>query len=138
MYKINEKKMFFDVADGLAVVINTTTGMYYGTGLLGTAILSALADGITPSKIAAKIRENAGCPEDFDQRLDSFINELVSKEILVPAEDSDGEPVFKADVYEEGFDLSLDEYAEVQDLLQADPIHDVSEEMGWPVLGDPN
>lgn len=138
MYRINEKKMFFDVADGLAVVINTTTGMYYGTGLLGTAILSALADGITPSKILAKIRENAGCPDDFEKRLDSFINELVSKEILIPAEDSNEEPVFEKGVYEEGFDLTLDEYAEVQDLLQADPIHDVSEEMGWPVLGDPN
>ncbi len=136
MYRINEAKMFFDIADGLAVVINTATGMYYGTGLLGSAILKALAEGISPAKIAAKMKEKEGCPADFEQRLDAFISELVSKEILVPAEDSGEEPVFDPAVYEEGFDLTLDEFAEVQDLLQADPVHDVSAEMGWPVLDD--
>ena len=36
--------------------------------------------------------------------------------------------------FAEGFDLTLDEFSEVQDLLLADPVHDVDVEEGWPVL----
>ncbi len=138
MYKINEEKMFFDFADGLAIVINTSTGMYYGTGLLGSAILGALAEGISPAEIAAKVRENDGCPADFEEKLDAFIAELTAKEILVSGEGSGKEAAFDPAVFEEGFELSVDEFAELQDLLTADPIHDVDAEMGWPVLGDQN
>ncbi len=134
MYRINEEKMFFDMADGLAVVINTGTGMYYGTGLLGSAILSALAGGVSPAKILNKVKEQEGCPQDFAQKLEEFIGELVSKDILVPGQESGNEPDLAPEVYEEGFDLALEEYAEIQDLLLADPIHDVDAQMGWPVL----
>ena len=45
MYKLNDEKMFFDIADGQAVVINFTNGMYYGTSTLGSAILENLVKG---------------------------------------------------------------------------------------------
>ena len=38
--------------------------------------------------------------------------------------------------FADGFELTLDEFAEVQDLLLADPVHDVDVDQGWPVLGD--
>ena len=135
MYKINEEKMFFDFADGLAIVINTSTGMYYGMSLLGSAILGALADGADPAKIAETVRAQDGCPADFDEKFGAFIAELAAKEILVPAEGSGGDAAMDPSSYEEGFDLTLEEYAELKDLLLADPIHDVDAEMGWPVLG---
>ena len=135
MYKINEEKMFFDFADGLAIVINTLTGMYYGTGLLGSAILGALAEGVSPAEIAAEVKRQDGCPADFEEKLDAFIAELVEKEILVPGEERTGGAALDPSVCEEGFDLALDEFAELKDLLLADPIHDVDAEMGWPVLG---
>ena len=42
MYKLNEAKMFYDIADGQAVVINFETGMYYGSSPLASAILDLL------------------------------------------------------------------------------------------------
>ena len=45
MYKLNEEKMFYDMADGQAIVINFTTGMYYGTSSLGSAVLDSLLSG---------------------------------------------------------------------------------------------
>ena len=42
MYKLNEAKMFYDYADGQAVVINYKTGMYYGMGLLASAVLDRI------------------------------------------------------------------------------------------------
>ena len=139
MYKLNEEKMFFDIADGQAVVINFTTGMYYGTSTLGSAVLEQLVKGIRPEKIADEMKKREGCPADFEEKLHMFIDELCKKEILIKAEDS-GEA--NAEISEkacaDGFDLSLDEFAEVQDLLLADPMHDIDVEEGWPILKEEN
>ena len=35
---------------------------------------------------------------------------------------------------EDGFELHVDAFAEAADLILADPIHDVDEGMGWPVM----
>lgn len=135
MYKLNEEKMFYDIADGQAVVINFVTGMYYGTTMLGSAVLDRLVKGNAPEKIAAAVKALPGCPEDFDELLDGFIAKLRETEILVSGETVPGgdEPIdVKATA--EGFALVLDEFAEVQDLILADPVHDVDVEQGWPIF----
>ncbi len=135
MYKLNEEKMFFDIADGQAVVINFTTGMYYGTSTLGSAVLEKLIKKADPEKVLAALKAADGCPEDMEANLNQFIKELLEKEILVPANDSDlGDIRLDQSVFAEGFKLTLDEFAEVQDLLLADPIHDVDVEEGWPII----
>jgi hypothetical protein len=37
-YKLNEDKMFADIADGVAIIINGETGIYYGMNEFGTSI----------------------------------------------------------------------------------------------------
>lgn len=135
MYKLNEEKMFFDIADGQAVVINFVTGMYYGTGMLGSVVLERLVKGNAPEKIAAAVKALPGCPADMDGRVEAFVSQLLEKEILVPGETvpgGDGPIDVKAAA--DGFELTLDEFAEVQDLILADPVHDVDVEQGWPVI----
>ena len=135
MYKLNGEKMFFDVSDGQAVVINYVTGMYYGTGDLGSVILERLVAGNATDEILESVKKLPGCPDDIDQRLADFIDVLVKAEILIPGETMPGGgEVISESVAENGFDLTLDEFAEVQDLLLADPIHDVDVEMGWPIF----
>ena len=73
MYKLNDEKMFFDIADGQAVVINFTTGMYYGTSTLGSAILENLVKGASEKNIADILRSADGCPDDIDGQLKDFI-----------------------------------------------------------------
>lgn len=135
MYRLNEEKMFYDMADGQAVVINFVTGMYYGTTMLGSMVLDRLVRGNAPEKISAAVKALPGCPENFDQELDCFIRKLQETEILIPGKTVPGgdEPM-DAKTVEEGFALTLDEFAEVQDLILADPIHDVDVEQGWPVF----
>ena len=135
MYKLNEEKMFFDIADGQAVVINFTTGMYYGTSTLGSSVLEQLVKGVSPAKIALTVKNAEGCPVDFDTQLDSFIDTLLQKEILVKGDGADeGDAEIGIDAFKEGFALTVDEFAEVQDLLLADPVHDVDVEQGWPIM----
>ncbi|MBD5559073.1 MAG: PqqD family protein [Clostridia bacterium] len=135
MYKLNAEKMYFDMADGQAVVINFLTGVYYGSTSLGSVILERLVNGNDPEQISKAVQTLSGHPEDFDAQLSTFITKLRENEILVAGETVPGgdEPISSI-ALADGFDLKLDEFSEVQDLILADPVHDVDVEQGWPVF----
>ena len=137
MYKLNEEKMFYDYADGQAVVINYQTGMYYGMGLLASAILDRIIAGKNVDEIITAVKALPQCPPDIADRVHSFVEELQEKEIIVDGSAASGgaEPLAN-EVAEDGFDLKLDMFAEMADLLLADPVHDVDMKEGWPKLKD--
>ena len=137
MYKLNEEKMFYDYADGQAVVINYQTGMYYGMSLLASAILDRIIAGKNVDEIITAVKALPQCPPDIANRVHSFVKELQEKEIIVdgPAVPGGMEALSK-EVAEDGFDLKLDMFAEMADLLLADPVHDVDMQVGWPKLKD--
>ncbi len=135
MYTLNEEKMFYDIADGQAIVINFVTGMYYGTNELGSKVLDALLQGKAPAHIVAAIKCNENCVADIDQRVEQFIAVLTYKEILILNDQPYSEEGLDNVVVADGdYSLELNEFAEVQDLLLADPVHDVEEAVGWPKL----
>lgn len=137
MYKLNEEKMFYDMAEGQAIVINFTTGMYYGTSSLGSVVLDALVAGASKESVLEAVCALPGCPEDMAAQLDAFIAQLVEKEVIVAAEgEGSAAPAIDAAGLQDGFALTVDEFAEVQDLILADPVHEVDVEMGWPVLAE--
>lgn len=136
MYQLNEEKMFYDMADGQAVVINFVTGMYYGTSTLGSEVLDRLVRGNAPEKIKEAVKALSGCPEDIESQMDEFIRQLLEKEILLPGGETvpGGDEAIAEGALEDGFLLKLDEFSEIQDLILADPVHDVDVEQGWPVF----
>lgn len=135
MYKLNEEKMFYDIADGQAIVINIVTGMYYGTSDLGSKVLDVLIQGKAPQQIIEKIKNNEGCVVDIDQHVERFIAALTEKEILISDEQPYSQESLGDFVVVDGdYSLELNEFAEVQDLLLADPVHDVEADIGWPKL----
>ena len=137
MYKLNEEKMFYDMAEGQAIVINFTTGMYYGTSSLGSAVLDALLSGASVEAALAAVKALPGCPDDMDAKMADFVNALLQKEVIVPAEGAADVAVAIDESYlTDGFTLSVDEFTEVQDLILADPVHDVDVEQGWPILSE--
>ena len=135
MYQINTAKMFYDYADGQAIVIDQITGMYYGMSSLGSEVLDRIARGCAPDTVLAAVQELADCPADMPERMQQFLSDLVEKEILIPGETAaGGSEAFGPDALIDGFDLTISDFADVQDLILADPIHDVDPEMGWPTL----
>lgn len=135
MYRLNEEKMFYDFADGQAVVINYQTGMYYGMNLLGSAILDRIIAGNNVEEIITAVKSLPQCPSDIAERVHNFVKELQETEVIVtgPTVTGGAEP-FAKEVAEDGFDLKLDAFAEMSDLLLADPVHDVDMQAGWPKL----
>ena len=137
MYKLNEEKMFYDYADGQAVVINYQTGMYYGMNLLSSVVLDRIVAGKDVEEIITAVKVLPQCPPDIAERVYNFVKELQEAEVIVsgPAVSGGAEPLAK-EVAEDGFELKLDMFAEMSDLLRADPVHDVDMNEGWPVLKD--
>ncbi len=137
MYQLNEEKMFYDYADGQAVIINYLTGMYYGMNLLSSAILDRIVAGKDVEEIITAVKALPQCPPDIAERVHNFVKELQEAEVIIngPSLSGGAEPL-PAWVAEDGFDLSLDMFAEMSDLLRADPVHDVDINAGWPKLKD--
>ena len=52
-YQLNEAKMFADVTDGIAIIINAVTGIYYGMNGYGTGIFSSLLAGASTADVLA-------------------------------------------------------------------------------------
>ena len=72
-YVLNEEKMFADVTDGIAIIINSETGIYYGMNGLGTAIYENLVNGASVEKIAAALKSIDGAPADVESKLNDYI-----------------------------------------------------------------
>lgn len=134
MYQLNAEKMFYDVADGIAVVIDFTTGVYYGMDALSSAVFDALMAGAGDEAVVNALRQLPGCPEDVDALYSAFVQKMLDRQMIL----GDGEggecAPFDPAVVGESFQLNCEDFSEVRDLLLADPVHDVEPEMGWPFL----
>ena len=126
-YKLNDEKMFADVTDGVAILINFETGVYYGMNKLGTAIYENLNKGITAEKILEKLKTFDGFSEE---KFNDFIKMMTEKNLMVEAEDVNNSEEVELDeetAKEEEFIPVVNEYLDAQELLLADPIHEVKE-----------
>jgi hypothetical protein len=130
-FVLNEAKMFSDIADGIAIVINSETGVYYGMNNFGTAVFENLLQGASTEDILTAAKKLPGAPDDLEQRLQDFVEQLKGFEILMEGEGNGSADLDAATLGEDGFALKVQEYNDAQELLLADPIHEVKENKGW-------
>lgn len=132
-YKLNEDKMFADIADGVAIIINGETGIYYGMNEFGTSIFENLIRGASTEAILDELNKIPDISPDIEVKFNEFVNILVEKALLIPTDEiSEVEvKIDAANVCKNGFALNVSEYNDAQELLLADPIHEVKEEVGW-------
>lgn len=128
-YVLNEEKMFADVTDGIAIIINSETGIYYGMNELATIVYENIINGAPAETILAALKSMQAAPANIEQEFNNFINAMLEKELILKSNDNDGIANLPSDI--EDFSLSLKEYNDAQELLLADPIHEVKEETGW-------
>lgn len=131
-YALNDSKMFMDIADGIAIVINSETGIYYGLNGFGTIVLEALTKGVDTDVVLKKIQSIQGVPADLEKDFFSFVEELIRDELLISAsvQVSDFELDEKIAIADQ-FKMEIKAYSDAQEMLLADPIHEVKEETGW-------
>ncbi|MBQ3060248.1 MAG: PqqD family protein [Desulfovibrio sp.] len=131
-YVLNEAKMFSDIADGIAIVINSETGIYYGMNGLGTQVFGSLMDDASAEAVLTALKALPDAPEDMEARFNSFVDALKDFEIILEGGDGTGAVNIDADTAKtDEFTLTLQEFNDAQELLLADPIHEVKDDTGW-------
>jgi hypothetical protein len=131
-YVLNESKMFADITDGMAIVINGETGFYYGMNTLGTSVFENIIAGATIEDVLMSLKGLDGATDTVEANLNSFVESLVEKEILLSGEELTKEVSIAEDAAKlDNFVMTVDEYSDAQELLLADPIHEVKEDSGW-------
>ena len=65
-YQLNEEKMFADITDGIAIIINSETGIYYGMNTFATNVYENIVAGVSIEDIKAEIKKLSDLPADFE------------------------------------------------------------------------
>ena len=131
-YVLNESKMFSDISDGIAIVINSETGIYYGMNNFGTNVFENILNGASTEAILETLKGLPNVPAEFDANYTAFIEAMIKYELVIEGGDGSGEVKIDAEVAKNNeFVLDLREYNDAQELLLADPIHEVKEDTGW-------
>lgn len=134
MYRVNEERMFYDLADNQAVVIDTATGVYYAMNVLGSMVFDYLAKGADPQSIVAFLKKTEGCPSDIETRMGDFVARALSFGLLEKAETSQDVTVAIDQNLMGNFNMAVDRFEDAVELMMADPVHDVDLEEGWPIV----
>lgn len=126
-YTIAGPDIAFEEFDGDLVVLNLSTGQYFGFNDAAHALWEALVGGVSTSEIAAQMTQS----ED----LAPFVEKLVEFKLLATATATGSLSSQQVErIKHLSQKPSVDRYDDLADLIIADPIHDVETEKGWPEL----
>lgn len=131
-YVLNDEKMFADIADGIAIVINSETGIYYGMNAFATIVFENIQNDVSTESILKSIKTLDGVNDNIEENFKMFIKVMQEKEIIVEGGQGEGVVDINFEIAKgDNFALILKEYNDAQELLLADPIHEVKQEIGW-------
>lgn len=127
-HQINQEALSHELIDGEVVIIQFDTGNYYSLAGAAAAIWQRL---ITPADTAGLLGLFSDAPQSATAEITAFVGELVAENLLVAC---DAPPAAQAGPAEEPTPYAkpeLNKYTDMQQLLLADPLHEV-EDAGWP------
>ena len=126
-YELSSPEVIADLIDGEAVAIDLTTGRYHRLRGASAAVWEGLLGGATEEEILASVAGPIN-PKD----LSDFVVSLREEALLRKRSSVDAVVVPK---WEPGM-LELESFADLEDILGIDPIHEVDPDRGWPHAPD--
>lgn len=131
MYKLNEQEIFYDVAEGQAIIINLLNGCYYSLNMLSSKVFEDIIAGYSAADIENALKEIS----ERDFNISAFVEKLVSENIILESdEENSGELKYNKEIFADGYNLELTKFDDMQDLLLSDPVHDADPNVGWPKI----
>lgn len=139
VFKINQPFVVSELIDGEAVIMNLQSGNYYSARHSGALLWDWIEKGVSQGDMPTGLaRVYAGDLSEVERDVAAFIDTLIEQQLIIEASADSSTP--PPPVVHEGNSNSLlpylapvlEVYADMQDLLLLDPIHDI-DEVGWPV-----
>src|SRR5262245_32059579 len=136
-FRVNAPAVASEIIDGEAVIMNLRSGAYFSTRGSGSLLWSWIEQGIAEDALLDALRQSfADADGQAAPALDAFLSQLLQHELIreiplhgpIPAPEPRIPPPSRVPFAAP----MLEVYTDMQDLLLLDPIHDVSEDEGWP------
>ena len=137
-FRVNTPHVVHQTIDGEVVVINLESGFYYSLDQVGADVWHGLEAEAPVAEIVAQLAGSyAASRAEIEAAVTRFLTELASEALIVAstapsATNGARHGTTDGDRGQQPFaPPTLQKYADMQDLLLLDPIHEV-EEGGWP------
>lgn len=143
--RVNAPSVVGEIIDGEAVIMDLALGHYFSSQGSGAEIWAGIEAGLGRTDIVDWLAARyASDRTDLTDAVDVFVSELLDRRLVVedaalpgavvvppaaPRGDAAARQIFVAP--------ALNTYADMEDLLLLDPIHDV-DAVGWPVARTPD
>jgi hypothetical protein len=130
-YQIPEGQIAHEVIEGEVIILRFDTGFYFSLNGSAVNLWQWILEGASQSQIL-----DAFEPLNPEQTaaLEAFLGRLVKENLVVPTDQPTSPTTPTVPKGEVRFELpSMEKYGDMQDMLLADPIHEV-DEAGWPKL----
>lgn len=122
-----------EVFDGEAVLVNLRTGRYFALDRSASELWTALAPGVTHAELVTALAGAHGiAPAAVAAAAGPFLARLTLEELIV-VEGELPRPGGEATAAGTFAPPTLEAFADMEDLLLLDPIHDIDlDDTGWP------
>jgi len=136
-FKLNQPFVVSELIDGEAVIMNLKSGNYYSARHTGALLWAWLERGMPLDGMAGGLAGiYGGEAPAYASDVHAFFDSLVEQGLVTPADacvDAGPAPAEPDAAAPKAYRPPvLEVYADMQDLLLLDPIHDI-DEVGWPV-----
>lgn len=139
--KVNSPHAVHDTIDGETIIVNLKNGQYYSFDKTGVAVWEVISGGGDLNVFTDHLQAKAGASGlKLAESISDFVAALLREELVVadesPAPPSSGLTIEQVKALADALGNQpeppvLHRYADMQDMLLLDPIHD-TDEQGWP------
>jgi coenzyme PQQ synthesis protein D (PqqD) len=140
-YRVNEPQVVHQTVDDETVIVDLGTGSYYSLRGSAQVIWSALERGLDGPGVLQEVGGRFdGKADEIAAAVQAFVTTLADDRLIVPLENpSSSTPDGSHQGDRTAFETPvLERFDDLQDLILLDPVHEVSEEQGWPHARPPD
>jgi hypothetical protein len=138
VYCIETAEVVSDIIDGEAIMLHRFYGDYFSTDGVGGLIWQWIGEGRSRSQILSMLNARfSASPAEIATAVDSFLADLVTHKLvreIIEGDESATETIEPQTNPEAEFVRpTLHVYSDIRNMVLLDPIHDVDENIGWPM-----
>lgn len=132
-FAINAPTIISETIDGETVIINTVSGHYYTATGPASEIWDALCAGAAVADIVQAFDQAGAWPADSGT-VEAFVDRLRAEQLIAPSAAATAPPTAVLRIESPGSapPPTLTRHDDLQAIIELDPIHEVSPQMGWP------
>jgi len=134
-FVVDQTKVVSETLDGETIIINLHTGAYYSLNPSASVVWECVAGTACSEDVVAVLcARYEGDPAEIGYAVKECMALLSEEGLIVPAENSTQTEASQSLASKEPFVApDIEKYTDMQEMLLADPIHDV-DATGWPSL----